>query len=178
MGNGGLTCRSRRGSPRLVCLIIAEVSHKYAFLSQLPVARSFPSVEKDTHSTSPVCSSRRGELIITSGRPPSRFHNCAVPSRDALARIWPFGDIAMALTDWVCPVGKTTIRPQVFVFYIIIEWSSDAETSVVPSIVQATQYTVPAAVYPLRFAMSLAVFSSQILRPPRPPVAIMVESGE
>jgi hypothetical protein len=38
----------------------------------------------------------------------SRFHNRAVLSKDALARIRPFGEIAMPETQLVCPF-KTEI---------------------------------------------------------------------
>jgi hypothetical protein len=62
----------------------------YALLSQQPVANCFPSVENDTQYTGSVC--WRGEPM---NWPFSRFHNRAVLSYDALARIRPFGEIAM-----------------------------------------------------------------------------------
>src|ERR1700710_1209943 len=95
------------------------------------------------------------------GWPVSRFHNRAVLSYDVLARIRPFGEIATPLTGLACPV-QTAICCQVIVFHVLIEESPDPEISVFPSVVQARQVTV--AVSPLRFARSLPVFASQILR--------------
>jgi hypothetical protein len=79
-----------KSSLRPASFTITEISHVYALLSEQPVANSFPSVENDGHSTTPVC--WRGEPM---GWPFSRFHNRAVLSSDALARIRPFGEIAM-----------------------------------------------------------------------------------
>jgi hypothetical protein len=63
------------------------------------------------------------------GRPCSRFHNCAVLSQDTLARIGPFGDIAILRTERVCPV-KTWICCQVVVFHVLIEQSLNASVCV------------------------------------------------
>src|ERR1700712_5057038 len=133
---------------------MADTSHMYALLSSQPVASSMPSVENDMHLTGSSC--WRGEPM---GWPVSRFHNRAVLSYDALARIRPFGEIAMPQTVLVCPV-QTAICCQVVVFQVLIEQSPDPEISVFPSGVQARQVTVS----PLRFATSLPVFASQILR--------------
>src|ERR1700709_1766378 len=101
----------------------AEISHVYALLSQQAVANCFPSVENDGHSTASVC--WRGEPM---GWPFSRFQSRAVLSNDALARIRPFGEIAMPKTPLVCPL-QTAICSQVVVFHVLIEESSDPEIS-------------------------------------------------
>src|ERR1700709_786171 len=70
--------------------------------------------------------------------------------------------------DCNAPDGVGVPRPngdllcQVVVFHVLIEESPDPEISVFPSGVQARQFT--ACVCPLRFATSLPVFASQILR--------------
>src|SRR5882757_2350719 len=156
MRNGKLTFGFNRSSSRSASLKIVGISHVYALLSSHAVASSFPSVENDTQYTGPACS--RGKAM---GCLFSRFHNRAVPSQDALARIRPLGDIAMSQTQLVCPV-KTWICCQVVVFHALIEKSKDPEISVVPSAVQARQFTP--RVCPLRFATSLPVFASKILR--------------
>src|ERR1700709_1261867 len=158
MRNGQLTF-GKRSSSRPASLTITDISHEYALLSQQPVASNFPSVENDTQSTG--CACWRGEPM---GWPFSMFHNRAVWSQDALARIRPFGDIAMPWTALVCPV-KTVICCQVAVLHILIKGSYDPgpEISVFPSGVQARQYT-PENSCPLRFVTSSPVFASQILR--------------
>src|SRR5882757_7853994 len=115
MRNGKLTFGFNRSSSRSASLKIVGISHVYALLSSHPVASSFPSLEKDTQLTPSAC--WRGEAI---GWPLSRFHNRAVSSQDALARIRPLGDIAMSQTWQVCPV-KTWICCQVVVFHVLIE---------------------------------------------------------
>src|SRR5882757_1515715 len=135
MRNSKLTYGFNRRSSRPASLRIVGISQVYAFLSSHPVASSFPSVENDAHRTTPECWS--GEAM---GCPFSRFHNRAVRSKDALARMRPFGDIAMSQTKLVCPV-KTLICCQVVVFHVLIDSSKDPEISVVPSGVQARQFT-------------------------------------
>jgi hypothetical protein len=134
MRYGQLTFKFKRSSLRPASLTMVETSHMYALLSTQPVTSSLPSVENDVHFT--LCSCRRGELM---GWPVSRFHNCAVWSQDALARIRPFGEIAMPMTPLVCPVK--TICCQVVVFHVLIERSSDPEISIFPSALQARQFT-------------------------------------
>jgi hypothetical protein len=171
--NDQLTFSFKRRSLRLASLTTAEISHAYALWSVQPVVNSFPSAENDTQYTRLSCwrAEPMGWLF-------SRFHNRAVLSQDVLARIRPFGEIAMPLTTPVCPL-KTALRRQVVqLFHVQIE-SFDPEISVLPSAVQARQYTGRGC--SLRFATSLPVFTSQILRYsswPCPPVAIMVVSGE
>jgi hypothetical protein len=134
MRNGQLTF-GFRSSPRPVSLTIAEISHVYALLSLQPVANCFPSVGNDTQSTASAC--WRGEPM---GRPFSRFHNRAVLSRDALAKIRSLGETATALMEWVCSV-KTAICCQVIVFHVLIDSSCEPEISIFPSAVQARQFT-------------------------------------
>jgi hypothetical protein len=62
------------------------------------------------------------------GWPVSKFHNRAVLSSDALARIRPFREIAMPQIVSVCPV-HTAICCQVVVFHVLIEESHDPEIS-------------------------------------------------
>ena len=148
-------------------------SQQYAFLSQQPVTSSSASVENNTQDTG--FASWRGEPMDCGF---SRFHNRAVPSNDALARIRPFGDMAMSWTRLVWPV-KHAIWCQVVVFQILIDLSYEPEMSVLP---HARQYTVPEC--PLRMVhKSLPVFASQILMNASsllevPAVAIIVMSGE
>src|ERR1700709_479169 len=146
MRNGQLTFGFKRSSPRPASLTMADTSHMYALLSSQPVASSLPSGANDVHLTQSSC--WRGEPM---GWPVSKFHNRAVLSQDALARIRPFGEIAMPWTVLVCPV-QTAICCQVVVFHVLIDKSPDPEISVFPSGVQARQYTV--LVSPLRFATS------------------------
>src|ERR1700710_213267 len=154
MRYGQLAFEFKRSSLRPASLTTAETSHMYAFLSKQPVASSMPSVENDVHLTKLAC--WRGEPM---GWPVSRFHNRAVLSYDALARIRPFGEIAMRKTVLVWPV-QTAICSQVIVFHVLIEESLDPEISVFPSAVQARQFTCKCNVCPLRFARGLPVFAS------------------
>src|ERR1700709_939309 len=117
MRDGQLTFEFKRSSLRPACLTTVETSHRYALWSSHPVASSMPSVENDVHLT--VLSCWRGEPM---GWPVSRFHNRTVLSYDALARIRPFGEIAMPQTELVCPV-QTVICCQVIVFHVLIEQS-------------------------------------------------------
>src|ERR1700710_2529582 len=149
MRYGQLTFEFKRSSLRPASLTTAQTSHMYALWSSQPVASSMPSVENDVHLTNLAC--WRGEPM---GWPVSKFHNRAVLSSDALARIRPFGEIAMPQTVLVCPV-QTAMCCQVIAFHVLIE-SPDPDISVVPSVVQARQVTV--LVCPLGFATSLVVF--------------------
>src|SRR5882757_3942007 len=158
MRNATLTFGFNRRSSRPASLRIIGISQVYALLSSHPVASSFPSIENDAHRTRFECWS--GEAM---GWPFSRFHNRAVWSKDALARMRPFGDIAMSQTKLVFPV-KTLICCQVVVFHVLIEESVDPDISVVPSAVQARQATT--SLCALRFATSLPVFASKILMYP------------
>src|ERR1700709_558510 len=122
MRNGQLTFGFRR-SLNPASLAIADISHVYALLSRQAVASSLPSAENETPSTRFTC--WRGEPM---GWLFSRFHNRAVLSIDALARIRPFGEITMPVTQ-LCPV-KMAICCQVAVFHILIDRSRDPEISV------------------------------------------------
>ncbi|KAG1814932.1 hypothetical protein DFJ58DRAFT_478671 [Suillus subalutaceus] len=139
---------SERRSSRPAPFNTAGMSHVYTFLSSQPVASSFPSDEKETLFMKFVW--WRGELM---GWPLSRFHNCVVLSDDVLARMGPFGDIAMAKTVPVCP-SSNAICFQFEVFHVLIERSDDPDISVFRSKVQAKQNT--GRLCPLRVATNLA----------------------
>jgi hypothetical protein len=106
-----LTFGSDRRSSRPASRKITATSHIYAFVSSQPVASCFPPAENDTQFKSSAC--WRGKQM---GRPLSRFHNRAVLSCDALARMRPFGDIAIAMA---MAVSRTAVCCHLVVFHVL-----------------------------------------------------------